>query len=93
MILSKPRALAAALLSAVLLAPAAKADAVADFYRGKTMQMIIATSPGGDYDTRGRLLARHMGRLHPRRPEHRGAEHARRRRHRGGQLHGERGAA
>jgi tripartite-type tricarboxylate transporter receptor subunit TctC len=65
MILSKPRALAAALLSAVLLAPAAKADAVADFYRGKTMQMIIATSPGGDYDTRGRLLARHMGRLIP----------------------------
>ncbi len=43
----------------------AKADPVADFYRGKTMQMIIATSPGGDYDTRGRLLARHMGRLLP----------------------------
>jgi tripartite-type tricarboxylate transporter receptor subunit TctC len=65
MILSKPRALAAALLPLFVLAPAARADAIADFYHGKTMQMIIATSPGGDYDTRGRLLARHMGRLIP----------------------------
>jgi tripartite-type tricarboxylate transporter receptor subunit TctC len=39
----------------------AHADTIADFYKGKTMQMVIATSPGGDYDTRGRLVARHMG--------------------------------
>ncbi len=44
------------------------ADPVADFYRGKTMQMIVATAPGGDYDTRARLLARHMGRLIPGEP-------------------------
>jgi tripartite-type tricarboxylate transporter receptor subunit TctC len=46
----------------------ADADPVADFYRGKTLNMIIATSPGGDYDTRGRLLARHMGRHIPGEP-------------------------
>jgi tripartite-type tricarboxylate transporter receptor subunit TctC len=59
---------AAALLTPLVYAGAARADAIADFYRGKTMQMIIATSPGGDYDTRGRLLARHLGRLLPGEP-------------------------
>ena len=45
-----------ALLSlALLVVPAfvtltAYAD-TADFYKGKTMQMVIGTSPGGDYDT------------------------------------------
>lgn len=69
MIRSRTGALGGALMTAVMMtAQAAKADAVADFYRGKTMQMIIATSPGGDYDTRGRLLARHMGRLLPGEP-------------------------
>ncbi|MDB5509568.1 MAG: Tripartite-type tricarboxylate transporter, receptor component TctC [Hyphomicrobiales bacterium] len=55
---------------AVLALPhaSASADPVADFYRGKTLQMIIATSPGGDYDTRGRLLARHLGRHIPGEP-------------------------
>ena len=59
---------AAILASAIAASASAHADAIADFYRGKTMQMIIATSPGGDYDTRGRLLARHMGRLIPGEP-------------------------
>ncbi|MDB5545858.1 MAG: Tripartite-type tricarboxylate transporter, receptor component TctC [Hyphomicrobiales bacterium] len=69
MALHKKRVLRAVLIAAAAAAPcAARADAVADFYRGKTMQMIIATSPGGDYDTRGRLLARHMGRLLPGEP-------------------------
>jgi tripartite-type tricarboxylate transporter receptor subunit TctC len=48
-------------------APAA-AQSVADFYRGKTISMVIATSPGGDYDLRARLLARHMGRHIPGEP-------------------------
>jgi tripartite-type tricarboxylate transporter receptor subunit TctC len=66
MALQKKRVLRAVLMAATAVAPcAARADAIADFYHGKTMQMIIATSPGGDYDTRGRLLARHMGRLLP----------------------------
>jgi tripartite-type tricarboxylate transporter receptor subunit TctC len=44
------------------------ADPVADFYRGKSISMVIATSPGGDYDLRARLLARHMGRHIPGEP-------------------------
>ena len=35
---------------------------VADFYKGKTISLVIGTSPGNDYDFRGRLLARYMGR-------------------------------
>jgi len=59
--------LLACCLAAFLAAPAA-ADPVADFYRGKSLTMIIATSPGGDYDIRARLLARHMGRHIPGEP-------------------------
>lgn len=44
------------------------ADQVADFYRGKQIQMIIATAPGGDYDNRARLISRHMGRHIPGNP-------------------------
>ena len=64
----KPAFYSMILLSGLSLTSAVRADAVADFYHGKTMQMIIATSPGGDYDTRGRLLARHMNRLIPGEP-------------------------
>jgi tripartite-type tricarboxylate transporter receptor subunit TctC len=61
---------AAVLLAVVAAAvmPAA-ADPVADFYRGKTVTMLVATSPGGDYDTRGRLIARHIGRHIPGEPQ------------------------
>jgi tripartite-type tricarboxylate transporter receptor subunit TctC len=47
---------------------AARADAVEDFYRGKTLDMIIPTSPGGDYDIRARMVARHLGRFIPGHP-------------------------
>ncbi|HTI84974.1 MAG TPA: tripartite tricarboxylate transporter substrate-binding protein [Alphaproteobacteria bacterium] len=60
--------LPAVCLATAALAASASADPIADFYKGKTMQMVIATSPGGDYDTRGRLLARHMGRNIPGHP-------------------------
>jgi tripartite-type tricarboxylate transporter receptor subunit TctC len=39
---------------------AAAADPVADFYKGKEMQMIIRTSAGGGYDIYARLLAHHI---------------------------------
>src|SRR5262245_50966887 len=42
----------------VLCATAAHAD---DFYRGKTISLIIGSNTSGGYDTYGRLLARHMG--------------------------------
>jgi tripartite-type tricarboxylate transporter receptor subunit TctC len=38
---------------------AAAADAVADFYKGKTVSMLVGTAPGGGVDLIGRLVARH----------------------------------
>jgi tripartite-type tricarboxylate transporter receptor subunit TctC len=46
----------------------AQADPVADFYHGKTINLIVGTSPGNDYDFRGRLIARHLGRHIPGEP-------------------------
>ena len=60
---------AGAILALAALAPStAAAEAVADFYRGKSINMIIATAPGGDYDLRARLVSRHMGRHIPGNP-------------------------
>jgi tripartite-type tricarboxylate transporter receptor subunit TctC len=47
----------------------ATAQSVADFYRGKTIQMIIGVSAGGDYDLRARLLARHLPKHIPGNPK------------------------
>src|SRR5262245_18694453 len=41
----------------------------ADFFRGKTITILIGTSSGNDYDFRGRLTARHMGRHIPGEPQ------------------------
>jgi len=42
--------------------------AVADFYRGKQVRIIIGSGPGGTYDIYSRLLAKHMGRFIPGHP-------------------------
>jgi tripartite-type tricarboxylate transporter receptor subunit TctC len=55
-------------LAAIVIVPAAAADTVADFYQGKTLSMVIGVSPGGDYDRRARLIARHMGKHLPGNP-------------------------
>lgn len=47
----------------------AQADAVSDFYAGKTLDMIIGSLVGNDFDLRGRLLSRHMGKYIPGKPE------------------------
>ncbi|MGA7537962.1 MAG: tripartite tricarboxylate transporter substrate-binding protein [Steroidobacteraceae bacterium] len=39
--------------------------AAAAFFRGKTITYIVATSPGGGYDTYGRLVARYMNKYLP----------------------------
>jgi tripartite-type tricarboxylate transporter receptor subunit TctC len=44
------------------------ADAIADFYRGKTIRMIIGYGPGGGYDLYGRLVARYLGKHIPGQP-------------------------
>ena len=42
------------------LSPAA-ADAIADFYGGRTVTLIVSTSTAGGYDTLARAIARHIG--------------------------------
>ena len=46
-------------LLAGLCAPAG-AEPVADFYKGKTIRVIVAQPPGDIYDTWARLIIRHM---------------------------------
>lgn len=54
--------LAALALVLPVLGPAlARADDVADFYRGKEVRLIIPASIGGGYDIYGRAVARHLG--------------------------------
>jgi tripartite-type tricarboxylate transporter receptor subunit TctC len=48
--------------------PARAADAVADFYAGKNLQLVIGYAPGGGYDVYARTLARYMGRHIPGNP-------------------------
>ena len=57
----------AAALAALLMEPAAAAG-VEDFYKGKSVSLIIGYSVGGGYDLYGRLLARHMAQYIPGRP-------------------------
>ena len=42
------------------LPPAALAEGAADYFKGKTVSYIVATAPGGGYDTYGRLVAEFM---------------------------------
>ena len=56
--------IAVALTMAIFGAPAALADG-AEFYKGKTVTYIVATAPGGGYDTYGRLVAEYMQRYLP----------------------------
>ena len=56
-------------LGACLAASAARAaDPVADFYSGKSVQLVIGYAPGGGYDIYARALARHRGRHIPGNP-------------------------
>jgi len=58
--------LAVALL--LSLARVAAADDVENFYRGKTLTLVIGYSVGGGYDLYGRLLSRYLGRYIPGHP-------------------------
>src|ERR1043166_3495745 len=50
------------------LAGGARADDVADFYRGRTLNLIAGFNPGGGADTYARLVARHFGKYIPGNP-------------------------
>jgi tripartite-type tricarboxylate transporter receptor subunit TctC len=59
---------AAILAFLALAASDARADAVADFYRGKLIKVIVGFASGGGYDVYARLLGRHLGKHIPGNP-------------------------
>jgi tripartite-type tricarboxylate transporter receptor subunit TctC len=66
-----PLAVAACLASlgvANLGATPAQADPVADFYKGKTVALVVGHEVGSGYDVYGRVLARHLSRHIPGHP-------------------------
>jgi tripartite-type tricarboxylate transporter receptor subunit TctC len=50
---------------ALLLANAARAQSVEQFYKGRALTMLVGTSPGGINDISARLVARHLPRFIP----------------------------
>src|SRR5579871_6565086 len=56
------------MVAAMAPAQAADANAVANFYKGKTVQVLVGFGPGGGYDLYARTLARYMGRHIPGNP-------------------------
>jgi tripartite-type tricarboxylate transporter receptor subunit TctC len=49
------------LLASLAITAQARAEPVADFYRGRTIALIVGYGPGGGYDLFARLMARHLG--------------------------------
>ncbi len=58
-----------AVLAGLAAAPASAQDAVADFFHGKQVNIVVGSSAGGGYDTYARLIARHLGEHIPGNPE------------------------
>ncbi len=52
---------------ALLLGPFSQA-AEEPFFKGRTIRIIVATSPGGGFDAYARTIARHMGKQIPGHP-------------------------
>jgi tripartite-type tricarboxylate transporter receptor subunit TctC len=52
----------------VLLAPAASAQSVEAFYKGKRITMLVGSAVGGGYDAYARFVSRHFGRFIPGNP-------------------------
>jgi len=59
---------ASAAIALMLAVVPAQADPVADFYKGKTINMIIGGSAGGGYDVLGRSIVQFIGRHIPGQP-------------------------
>jgi tripartite-type tricarboxylate transporter receptor subunit TctC len=63
--MSRLLTLAGAFAAVAAWAAPAFAQTGADYFKGKTITYIVATSPGGGYDTYGRLVAEYMQRYLP----------------------------
>lgn len=61
------RAIAATVLAATFAGTAA-ADPIADFYRGKTLRIVVGYGPGGGYDLYARVFTQYFGKFVPGNP-------------------------
>jgi tripartite-type tricarboxylate transporter receptor subunit TctC len=68
LVLRSGPALGLATLVGLASVPAKAADTIANFYKGKTVQVLIGFSAGGGYDIYARTLARYMGKHIPGNP-------------------------
>jgi len=59
---------AATIAAASLAAAPCAAQSVADFYKGKTVTIVMGTGPGGSYDLYGRTIGEHLARHIPGNP-------------------------
>ena len=66
----------AALLAGLLSAAPAAAQDAANFYKGKTVRIVVGFSPGGGYDIYARAARAPLRTPHSRQSDRRGAEHA-----------------
>jgi len=57
-----------ALLFVAVAHPAGAEDAVEQFYKGKQLKLYVASTPGGGYDSYGRLLGQYIGKYIPGNP-------------------------
>ena len=57
------------LLTTALLTSCAAPAAAQDFYKGKTITIVVGFTPGGGFDANARLLSRHWGNHIPGKPE------------------------
>jgi tripartite-type tricarboxylate transporter receptor subunit TctC len=57
----KVRRRATLVVLAILLPAVAQAQDAAEFYRGRTVSLVVGFNPGGGADTYARLIARHLG--------------------------------
>ena len=63
--MSRSRIVAAALVTAVTFAVPARAE---DFYKGKTISVVVGATPGGAFDIVARVLVRYLGKYIPGNP-------------------------
>lgn len=60
--------IAGVLVGSIASCPVAHAQTTEQFYRGKTLTMLVGTAPGGEYDVLARVIAKYIGRHIPGRP-------------------------
>jgi tripartite-type tricarboxylate transporter receptor subunit TctC len=66
--LHRMRASVPAMAALIAFAAPAAAQSVEEFYKGKTISMVMGTGPGGSYDLYGRTIAPHLSRHIPGNP-------------------------